>query len=341
MGLEKGQARPAGGWLVRRVIIVEETSPVDARYLRELGIEMERGVALAPHTTIKIGGPADFFAIVTSIDQLQALVLWAQHVELPYFVLGGGSNMLISDAGIRGLVILNRCRNVRFSPAGPPEAEEGVILHAESGSAMAGVARQSIRRGLAGLEWAVSLPGTVGGAVVGNAGAYGGEVKDNLIDATVVSASGNIAALSVNELEYGYRSSSLKRQRLLEAGFKPVILRARFRLIADDDGAVRSRADEYLSHRRATQPKEPSLGSTFVNPPGDHAGRLIEAAGLKGTRVGGVMVSDRHANFIVNAGGVGQATASDVMRLVEVIQAEVRRAFGIDLVPEVQLAGEW
>jgi UDP-N-acetylmuramate dehydrogenase len=325
------------------VRIIEEPTIVDTHRLRELGVEVEHDVALAPYTTIRIGGPADRFAVVTNTDQLVAIVRWARTIRLPYFVLGGGSNMLIGDAGIRGLVIYNRCRHIEFLPDESIDENASVIvdLHAESGAVMAGVARQSVQRGLSGLEWAVSLPGTVGGAVIGNAGAHGGEIKDNLVEAGIFKENNHIANMQVNNFDYAYRSSSLKRVRPLQAGFKAVILDARFRLQhADDAAAVRETADQYLAHRRRTQPVEPSLGSTFMNPPGDYAGRLIESAGLKGMRVGGAEISNVHANFIVNPGGVDAASAADVMRLVKQIQKEIRHLYDVKLIPEIQLAGQ-
>lgn len=308
-----------------------------------LGIPVRRHVSLAPLTTIKVGGPADYFATVQTVDQLLKLVRWARSVGLPYFILGGGSNILISDAGIRGLVIENRCRQVRVDPA-PCCAfprDDRPYLFAESGAAMAGVARQSIRAGLTGLEWAVSIPGTVGGAVVGNAGAHGGEVKDCLDYALVLDEHDEVREYTVADFAYAYRDSTLKRQKLLQAGFKPVVLSANFRLPYGEPEVGRTLAEGYLAHRRRTQPVEPSLGSTFVNPPGDFAGRLIEAAGLKGARVGGAQVSELHANFIINPGGVGSATARDVLALMELIQTTVHRRLGVELVPEVQLVGEW
>jgi UDP-N-acetylmuramate dehydrogenase len=206
---------------------------------------------------------------------------------------------------------------------------------------MAGVARQSIRDGLAGLEWAVSVPGTVGGAVVGNAGAHGGEIKDRLASAEILEEQGELREYGRSEMMYAYRDSALKRRSLLRAGFHPVVVRASFLLDFGDPEAIRQRAEAYLAHRRRTQPVEPSVGSTFVNPPGDYAGRLIEAAGLKGARVGGVQVSELHANFLVNPGGVGAATAADMMRLIELVQSTVRRRFGVELELEVQRVGEW
>jgi UDP-N-acetylmuramate dehydrogenase len=309
----------------------------DFSELKRFDIKVRHAVNLAPFTTMKVGGSADYFVDVTTIDQLGAVISWCHAVALPYFVLGGGSNILISDRGVRGLVIHNRCRAVTMEE----QTDGTAILSAESGAAMAGVARQSVRHELTGLEWAVSVPGTIGGAVVGNAGAHGTEVKDNLVWAELCDEMGRRVDLSLVELDYAYRDSTLKRKRPLQAGFKPVILRAHFGLERGDPAAIKKRADRYLAHRRSTQPVEPSLGSTFVNPPGEFAGRLIEAAGLKGTRVGGVEVSQTHANFIINPGGVGSATAEDVMALVHLIEERVSATSGIRLVREIQLAGDW
>jgi UDP-N-acetylmuramate dehydrogenase len=315
----------------------------DLRVPQQLGVQIERNVLLAPLTTMKVGGPAEYYVTVHTTDQLLKLVRWARGVALPYFILGGGSNILISDAGIRGLVIENRCRQVRIDE--PPCCEfpkdDRPYLMAESGAAMAGAARVSVRAALQGLEWAVSVPGTVGGAVVGNAGAHGGEVKDNLESALLLDEQGDVQEYKVADFHYAYRDSSLKRLQPLVAGFKPVVLNAYFRLERGDPATIAARADKFLQHRRRTQPVEPSLGSTFVNPPGDYAGRLIEAAGLKGVRVSGVAVSTLHANFIVNPGGVGKATAGDVMELIAQIQRVVAERCGIHLEREIQLVGQW
>ena len=310
---------------------------------RGLGIQIEHNKLLAPLTTMKVGGPADYFATVHTTDQLLKLVRWAHSVALPYFMLGGGSNSLISDAGIRGLVIENRCRQVRVdeAPCCQFPRDDRPYLMAESGAAMAGAARVSVRAGLSGLEWAVSVPGTIGGAVVGNAGAHGGEVKDNLEDALLLDERGDIQEYTVNDFGYSYRDSTIKRLQPLVAGFKPVILSVNFRLVRGESAVIGQRAERFLQHRRQTQPVEPSLGSTFVNPPGDYAGRLIEAAELKGARVGGVEVSRLHANFIINPGGVGKATARDVIQLIEQIQVVVAERCGIHLEREIQLVGEW
>jgi len=317
--------------------------------LSVLGIEVRQGTSLAPLSTMKIGGEAEYFAVAANRQQLIALGRWAQTSQVPYFILGGGSNILISDTGIRGLVIYNRSRAVRLIT---PDTDEPVIdgqipriagpsVYAESGAAMAGVARSCVRAEMAGMEWAVSVPGTIGGAVLGNAGAHGGEIKDNLAVVQLLETDGRLVERTVEELDYAYRSSRLKRKRPLHAAINPIVLAATFRLTVGDPAALKQRADRYLAHRRNTQPVEPSLGSTFKNPPGDHAGRLIEAAGLKGKRIGGVEVSRTHANFFINPGGVGAAKAADMVALIEYVQAEVETQFGVRLQPEVQLAGDW
>ncbi len=340
---------------------------------------------------MRVGGPAEFFTKISTIEDLSAVVRWARSESLPYLLLGGGSNILVSDTGVRGLVIQNRCRSIEVTrlsdgesqhdenhdPIGwddqyeqsaggsqnedqigkrntnqaasqsvldisPSEVQNGGIVFAESGAAMAGVARSSIRQNLTGLEWAVSVPGTIGGAIVNNAGAHGGEIKDNLAEAMIVDEDGNQRLLGIAELDYEYRSSSLKSQaRPYRAGFGPVVLWGKFYLDEALGTTVNQRADEYLSHRRRTQPVEPSLGSMFMNPPNDFAGRLIEDAGLKSTKVGGIQVSKQHANFIINPGGVGSGKAADVVALIQLIQERVEAQFGVQLKPEVQLVGEW
>ncbi len=317
-------------------------------------VELRRDVALAGLTTMKVGGPADYFTTVSTVHELMATVRWARRSDLPYFVLGGGSNVLISDAGVRGLVIHNRCRVVRVDEAPCCNfdvrhlGDRRPYLFAESGVALAGLARRAVREGLTGLEWAVSVPGTVGGAVVGNAGAHGGAVQDNLADALLLDGEGDLQQWTLADFCYQYRRSALKQSRFerpLRAGFGPVVLSANFRLARGDRDDIEARAERFLQHRRRTQPVEPSLGSTFENPAGDFAGRLIEAAGLKGARLGGASISETHANFIVNVGAktgaAAPATASDVMALIGHVQEIVRRKCGVTLTPEVQRVGEW
>jgi UDP-N-acetylmuramate dehydrogenase len=308
-----------------------------------LGIQIEQERPLAALTSIKVGGPAEYFATVQTVDRLLKLVRWARAIDLPYLILGGGSNILISDAGVRGLVIQNRCRQVRVDdpPCCDYPQDLRPFLFAESGAAMAGLARTSINAGLTGLEWAVSVPGTVGGAVINNAGAHGGEVKDSLWDALILTESNEVQELKPPQLCYDYRTSTLKRGRIIGAGFGPVVLSANFRLAAGDPEAMRGKADEFLAHRRRTQPVEPSLGSTFKNPPGDYAGRLIDAAGLRGYRIGGIEISQTHANFFTNPGGVGSGTAAEVVQMIEFVQETILRRFGVELEPEIQWVGEW
>ncbi|MBW7882442.1 MAG: UDP-N-acetylmuramate dehydrogenase [Caldilineaceae bacterium] len=318
-------------------------SAMDLSQTEAFGVTIREQVNLAPYTTMKVGGPAEYFAAVNTVHELIRLVRWARAADLPYYLLGGGSNVLVSDAGMRGLVIYNRCRQVRIdeAPCCVFPQDERPFLFAESGASMAGLARRSMAAGLTGLEWAVSLPGTVGGAVVNNAGAYGGEIKDNLYNAMVMDSHGDIEEIPAAQLDFGYRSSVLKRTLPVRAGFGPVVLSANFRLALGEMAAIKATADQNLQHRRRSQPVEPSLGSTFKNPPHDFAGRLIEAAGLKGAIRGGIQVSRQHANFLINPGGVGAATAADAASLIEFIQEVVADRFGVQLEPEVQFVGEW
>jgi UDP-N-acetylmuramate dehydrogenase len=327
-----------------------QSARFDPQLLASYGVSVRQEVPLAPYTTLKVGGPATCFAEARTVSQLIRLVRWARAAELPYLLLGGGSNVLVSDAGVEGLVIYNCCRQTRIdaAPCCVFGDDERPFVFAESGSSMAGLARRAIAAGLTGLEWAVSLPGTVGGAVVNNAGAYGGAVSDNLYNALILGEEDEIAEVPAAQLAYGYRRSRLKQSGerrqagwILQPGFGPVVLSANFRLAAGHDAGIRAQAEHNLQHRRQSQPVEPSLGSTFVNPPGDFAGRLIEAAGLKEARCGGVQVSQQHANFLINPGGVGAARAADVLALIQTIRQEVAARTGIWLEPEVQLVGSW
>ena len=250
-----------------------------ARFIQaaaRLGNSVTEGEPLARHTTFRIGGPADLYAAATTVDQLAALTELAAKHGIPITVLGGGSNVLVSDAGVRGLVIANQTRHYAWrlpSDAAvdkqQPTAQPQLV--ADSGVLMAGLARTAIKAGYSGLEWAVSVPGTVGGAVIGNAGAYGSDIAGNLA-ATVVTYPGEgRQTLTGAQMAFAYRSSLLKRQ--LAAGeAQPVVLRAAFNLTPGDTGALTAMAESYLARRRASQPVDPSAGSIFRNPPGDHAG---------------------------------------------------------------------
>ena len=282
-----------------------------------------RGELLAPHTSLRIGGPAEFFLRVTSERDLVGAIRVAREHELPVFVLGGGTNLLVADHGIRGVVLQNAWRET---------AVDGAIVQAAAGTELAHVAAVAARSGITGLEWMATVPGTVGGAVHGNAGAFGTETADVLVDAELVDLNGDEWTARADELGYAYRTSSLQ-------GTPIICLRARFRGTPGDRSTAVRRIKEMANERIRKQPlAQPNTGSIFRNPPGDHAGRLIEAAGLKGRTIGGATVSEKHANFIVNT---GDAVAADVRALMAVCQDEVAKRFGVTLVPEVELVGEW
>ena len=302
------------------------------------GFTVRRQVSLASLTTFKIGGPADLLISVDRVDQLVRLVRLARAHGISYLLLGGGSNVLIADAGIRGLVILNRCRQVtERTPEGPEGSPEAVHLVVESGTPLAGLARVAIHKGLAGLEWAVSVPGTVGGAVVGNAGAHGGCIADRLAEIQVLDGQDTLTTWPVTALQYTYRNSRLRAAADPQAA-NAVVLVAEFHLVRGERSELEARAIRFLAHRRATQPTTASVGSIFRNPPGDYAGRLIEAVGLKGTQVGQAQFSPVHANFLVNLGG---ATAHDVITAIRLAQDTVAARFAVTLTPEILFVGEF
>jgi UDP-N-acetylmuramate dehydrogenase len=284
--------------------------------------------ALARYTVWRIGGPADLWTVAESVDTLRQAVTLAWDHEAPCVVLGSGSNILVSDAGVRGLVVINRTRAVTFS---------GDRVRAGSGALFSTVARQCVAQGLAGLEWAIGIPGTVGGAVVGNAGAWGGDVASTLVQAIVLQPDSTAAAWPVERFGYSYRTSTLKQQAA-HLTPRPVVLEAEFALQTGQREALEARVAEITARRRASQPPGATCGSVFKNPPGDYAGRLIEAAGLKGQRRGGAEVSPVHANFIVNKEG---ATAADVKALIDLIQETVQAQFGVTLELEIELIGAW
>jgi UDP-N-acetylmuramate dehydrogenase len=292
------------------------------------GSRLREGVPLAPFTSARIGGPADFLLSVRSGDELETVcrTLWGLGVD--FRMLGGGSNVLVSDAGVRGVIVLNQAKDVEFSVT-----DQTAMVSAESGASLGSLARRSFDEELSGLEWAATIPGTVGGAVVGNAGAFGGEVSHALKVADILQRPGRREQWSVDRLEYGYRTSWLKRHP-----GEAVVLSASFGLSKDSPEAIRARVAEFAARRQQTQPPGASWGSMFKNPPGDHAGRLIEAAGLKGTRQGAAEISTRHANFFINRGG---AAAADVWALIERARTEVRRMTGVDLELEIECLGEW
>ncbi len=282
---------------------------------------------LARYTSARIGGRAEALLEVNSLAELAeaAQTLW--DLDVPFFVLGGGSNVLVSDAGVREVVILNQVAQVRFDEKGSP------YVWAESGAGLGVIARQAAAKGLGGLEWAAGIPGTLGGAVVGNAGAHGGDLSMVLDLAEILHHTQGRKEWSTADLAYGYRQSWLKGHP-----GEAVVLSARLKLAEKPASEIRSQMDTFLAYRRLTQPPGASMGSMFKNPPGESAGRLIEAAGLKGKRIGSAQISPLHANFFLN---LGEARATDVYALIQEARQAVRETAGIDLELEIGLVGEW
>ncbi len=283
---------------------------------------------MANYTTAHVGGPVDAMLILHTAAELENAALRMWEMNLSFILIGAGSNVLVSDTGIRGVVLVNRARNVKIDVHSSQPS-----VWAESGANLSGIARQVALRGLKGLEWAATIPGTLGGAVYGNAGAHGGDVQSSLILADILHRTQGKGSWPVEKLEYAYRSSTLKRHP-----GEAVVLSARFRLEVDDPDSVQARMDDFSGSRRQTQPPGASMGSMFKNPAGDHAGRLIDAAGLKGTRIGGAEISTIHANFFVNN---GHAAASDIDQLIALAQHKVYEKFGVQLELEIEKLGDW
>ena len=297
-----------------------------------LGPEARCNEPMSEHTTLRIGGPADAYVPVYSIIELVGAVRVARMAHVAYFLVGEGANLLVADAGIRGVVIENRTQHmiVRRQP-------DDVIVFAESGSPLADVARYCARRGLAGLEWAVDVPGSIGGAVVGNAGAYGGRMSDVVREISVMTSDNEIATMSAAEIGFGYRTSKLKEEGARRED-RTVVLSVEMRLHGGSREALEEQARQYTKRRWDRQPPEPSAGSVFKRTEHFPAGYLIEQAGLKGLRLGQAQISPNHANVIINLGG---AKAQDVRTLMDIVQLTVRERFGLLLEPEVEVVGDW
>jgi UDP-N-acetylmuramate dehydrogenase len=305
------------------------TAALPISQLKEtFGTRLMEQEPLAKYTSARIGGPADAMLVVQSADELAETVMRLWEMAVPFKVLGSGSNVLVSDAGVRAVVVLNKARKVTFKLDDSPPT-----VTAESGSNFGAVARQAAQKNLTGLEWAAGIPGTVGGAVVGNAGAHGGDVASNLDVAEILQRDEGRQSWSPDRFAYRYRGSVLKGDK--EGA---VVLSATFRLSHGEPDEIHERLDNYLEHRRRTQPPGASMGSMFKNPRDDHAGRLIDAAGLKGTRQGDAEISTLHANFFIN---LGNATAQDVYALIKRARDTVEEKFGIALELEIELFGEW
>lgn len=304
-------------------MVTEHVVPVR----REMVGRFTSQAPLAKLTTFRVGGTADYLTLPKTPEQLKFAIKWGQEKGIPITVLGAGSNLLISDQGLPGLVICTRAlRHSEFDPT------TGRVT-AAAGEPWSSLAWKAARHGLKGFEWTIGIPGTVGGAVVMNAGAHGGETADILVEAEVVSPDGSIAILKPADLGFRYRTSVLQ-------GSDRTVTTATFQLSCGHDPAtVKAATATDLKSRRQTQPYHlPNCGSVFRNPPGNSAGRLIEQAGLKGHQIGQAQTSTLHANFIVNLGG---AKASDVLALIRHTQAVIKDRNGIELETEVKIIGQF
>ena len=289
----------------------------------ERGIELRSDVPMAPLTTLRVGGSADRMAAPTTVEGLVAVVRLARDAGVPAFLLGKGSDIVVADAGIRGIVV-----RVRADAA----IIQDTTLTAEAGASMTALAKRCALEGVAGFDWAISIPGTVGGAVWANAGAHGGEMAQVVREVEVLASDGQRRRLTAAECAFAYRESRFKHG-------DEVVLSASIGLERGEPAAIRQLVDAHQALRRATQPlADQNAGSVFRNPPDDHAGRLVEAAGLKGHRVGTARVSELHANFIVTD---RRGRATDVRALGERVRARVAERFGVELQYEIEFVGEW
>lgn len=278
---------------------------------------------MGAHTTFQIGGPADMYVTPQSAEEVAAVIRACSEASMPLAVVGNGSDLLVADAGLRCVVmqILDNMASVRV---------EGSRIIAQAGATNAQVARVALEAGLAGFEFASGIPGTIGGAAIMNAGAYGGEFKDVCVELACVTPAGEFVRVSREEADWSYRHSMMG-----DAGF--IVVEAVLELEPDDAAAIKGRMDDLKARREEKQPLEmPSAGSTFKRPEGYFAGKLIQDAGLRGYRVGGAQVSEKHTGFVVNA---GDATAAEVRQLIADVQERVFEQFGVRLEPEVKMWG--
>lgn len=285
---------------------------------------------LARYTSWKIGGPAHSFADTTTPEQLREVLAWARERALPIHLLGGGSNTLVLDHGFPGLVVRYRAQDVQITAQG-----ETALARIAAGAPTAGTVRRLVRQGWAGLQWAEGVPGTIGGAVYGNAGCYGGDIAGTLVRAWLL-IDGEIEEWPLERFGYGYRTSVLKQHEGTPTALGPIVLAAEFALMRSDPAELAAEIERTAAQRRAKTPAGQSCGSVFKNPAGDSAGRLIEAAGLKGATIGSAMIAEKHANYIVNHGG---ASSDDVLRLIDLARSTVLTQFGTELQLEVELLG--
>lgn len=278
---------------------------------------------MAGHTTFRIGGPADCFLELENEEQLKKVRRYLELTGVSFFVLGNGSNLLVNDTGYRGIILQVGSKMNGISV-------QGNRVIAKAGATLVQAARTAMEHGLSGLEFASGIPGTVGGGVVMNAGAYGGEMSQAVVQVNVVSRDGEILELDNETMEFGYRSSVIKHSPF-------IVTEVTFCLDRDDKDVIKGRMEELAMRRREKQPLEyPSAGSTFKRPEGHFAGKLIMEAGLKGFRIGGAQVSEKHCGFVVNT---GNATAQDVRDVMTAVQNRVKGQFGVELEPEIIFVG--
>ena len=286
---------------------------------------------MAKHITFRVGGPAEWFVRVNTIEQLKQVLALCKEQEEPYYIIGNGSDLLVSDAGVRGVII--RLAGEFEEIVSKETVNEGICdICAGAGVMLATLSLRAGKKGFTGLEFANGIPGTVGGAVLMNAGAYGGEIKDTIVAIDVMTKDGEVRRLEKEELKLSYRHSAM-----MDSG--DIVLKAYFKLTVRPKLHIFAIMESYRKARQEKQPLEfPSAGSTFKRPEGYFAGKLIQDAGLSGYSVGGAMVSTKHAGFVINSGG---ATATDIYRLIQHIQKTVKEKFQVDLEPEVRFLGEF
>jgi UDP-N-acetylmuramate dehydrogenase len=304
----------------------------DAALVAAFGQRVHRHEPLRRHSTFHVGGPADLFLTTQTAGELETAVRLAGEAGIPVRVLGSGANILPADAGVAGLVIRNVSRRFQLEA-------DGCCVTVESGMVLPVLARRTAKAGLAGLTWGCGVPGTVGGAIANNAGCYGAAMSDHLVSVRTVDAAGIVREWPAAALTFAYRSSPFKGKAGGRPAVQAAILGATFRLLPGDAPALLGQVAGWLEQRAATQPLDhPSAGSFFKNPPGDFAGRLIEAAGLKGLAHGEAQVSTKHANFFINQ---GHATATDLYLLALAVRRAVEERTGVRLEREVELIGAW
>lgn len=277
------------------------------------------------HTTFRVGGNADYFVMPQSAEEVKNIVALCKEADMPYYILGNGSNLLVGDKGYRGVIIqiYKEMNHIRI---------DGDKVIAQAGALLSRVGTATLEAELTGFEFAAGIPGTVGGAVFMNAGAYGGEMKDIIANAIVLTQDGDIVTINKEDLELGYRTSVIAKK-----GY--VVLEVEYQLQKGDKEAIRARMDELKVQRVTKQPLEyPSAGSTFKRPEGYFAGKLIQDAGLRGFQVGGAQVSEKHCGFVINK---DQATAADIQELMRQVSDKVMQEFGVKLEPEVKTLGEF